>query len=73
MGVVALTRGQVQVVVVAKNWPFGDRREGGGALARAGLTDIGAELGYQVILKITFQISFKDVAICYHSEIPTFY
>ena len=47
MGVVAvLTRGQVQVVVVAKNWPFGDRREGGWeALLRAGLTDFGAELG----------------------------
>ena len=45
MGVAVLTRGQVQVVVVAKNWPFGDRREGGGALARTGITDIGAELG----------------------------
>ena len=45
MGVAVLTRGQVQVVVVAKNWPLGDRREGGGTLARAGITDIGAELG----------------------------
>ena len=47
MGVVAvLTRGQVQVVVVAKNWPLGDQTEGGwGALLRTGLTDIGAAFG----------------------------
>ena len=45
MGVVAvLTRGQVQVVVVAKNWPLGTEQKGGGALLRAGLTDIGAIL-----------------------------
>ena len=34
MGVVAvLTRGQVQVVVVAKNWPFGDQTKREGALS----------------------------------------
>ena len=44
MGVAVLTRGQVQVVVVAKIGHVGTEQKVGGALLRADLTDICAIL-----------------------------